>query len=182
MTRCLLAALAISEAAWGQSPPEGQPEGPPAAELVEPEAEEEPHRVTLSLRAFGGVAWIDGEHRAGLGGNLLVGLPLADTGELELSVGMVASDKGDLLGVAEIIFKWVFERGGSLHPHVVLGPALSLDLEDSLSVSGGLLVGGGGVYWFSPRFGWSGELGLRVLFGAESQQILTLGTGPSLRF
>lgn len=151
------------------------------AEAPKAEAAEPPYQVVLGARGFGGVSIKEGEGSGIGGGGLLVGLPIFhDRWETELALGVSASDN-ETLGLTELTFKRIFERHGNFAPHFTLGPALSLDLGEDSEVSFGVVLGGGITYWLSRSFGVVGDASYRLLFGAETRDILTGALGVAFR-
>ncbi len=152
----------------------------PAAAAVEAVPEPPAYHLILGLRGFGGGAF--GEQRAGLGGlGLLAALPFAqERYELELSLG-AAGTSHDVLGLAEVAFKRVFEARRNWSPHVIFGPLFSLDFHGETTASGGLVAGGGITYWRRRRIGVVADLAFRALFGRETRELLTMAVGFAAR-
>jgi hypothetical protein len=58
----------------------------------------------------------------------------------------------------------------------------SIDFEDPLVVSGGLIAGGGATWWISPRVGVTGDINYRLLVGSEIGHVVTGAAGVAWRF
>jgi hypothetical protein len=147
---------------------------------------EEPHsRFGLGLRGFGGGLFSDGERQAGGGGTLLMSYALVpERWELELGLSVLAGRESPLspLGVFEIIGKRILERHGPWSPHLLLGPALSLNFGADFRASAGVLAGGGVTHWLDRRWGIVLEGAYRLLLGSEVESVLTLSLGINFRF
>lgn len=151
---------------------------PPAT----PQAESE-SRLQLGLRAFGGGLFAEGERTGGGGGAALAAFALVpERWELELGLSLVAARHRDLLGVVEVLGKRVFARGGDWAPHLLAGPALSLDFGNHVRTSAGVVFGGGVTHWFRAHLGAVIDGAYRLLVGAEVEHVLTLALGVNIRF
>jgi hypothetical protein len=165
----------------------GAPCRPARAQLaapVEPAIAPPPkYRVVLSARGLVGSVFEDNERRLGGGAGLLVGIPVfEERWELEASGAFIKPEELPPLGVFEVVTKRMFEPAGPIVPHVVLGPALSLDLRGAVLVKGGLVLGAG-LAWFVRRgFGVAADVAYRFLAGAGGiEHVLSLSAGPVVR-
>lgn len=138
-------------------------------------------RWTLGVRGFGGGVFFDEERRAGGGGSLLVAYGIVpERWEVELGLSLIGVQDGPV-GVFEVIGKRIFERQGAWAPHLMLGPAFSLDFGNGAKPSGGLLLGTGVTHWFHERVGWTGDAAYRLLIGSEVEHVLTVALGLAFR-
>jgi hypothetical protein len=157
---------------------QAQAELTPAA--IEADAEEE-SRWTLGARGLGGGVFSEEERRGGGGGTLLVAYGIVpERWEVEFGLSLIGVQDGPV-GVFEVIGKRIFERQGAWAPHLMLGPAFSLDFGNDAKPSGGFLLGTGVTHWFHERVGWTGDAAYRFLIGAEVENVLTVALGLAFR-
>jgi hypothetical protein len=138
-------------------------------------------RWNLGVRGLGGGLFSEDERRGGGGGSLLVAFGVVpERWEIELGLSLIGARDGPL-GVFEVVGKRIFERRGKWAPHLLLGPAFSLDFGDEAKPSGGMLLGTGVTHWFAAGIGWTGDAAYRLLIGSEVEHVLTLALGLAFR-
>lgn len=155
---------------------------PEAVEATERSPADSFSRFSLGLRGFGGGLFSAEERSGGGGGGAVTAFAVVrERWEIELGLSAVAVAHEDPLGVFEIIGKRLFERQGNWAPHLILGPALSIDFGHERKTSAGVVVGGGVTHWFNARWGGVLDGAYRLLIGAEVEHILTLAVGFNVR-
>lgn len=179
--RQLFAIIAGSWLIWCCSATRGQAQVESTAHASAEPTPGEESRWTLGVRGFGGGLLSAEERRGGGGGSLLVAFGVVpERWEVELGVSLIGVRDGPV-GVFEVIGKRIFERGGQWAPHLLLGPAFSLDFGDEAKPSGGLLMGTGLTQWVGARVGWTADAAYRLLIGSEVEHVLTLALGLAFR-
>lgn len=181
VTPCFIGVLSLLACVVGAAPANAEDASDVQTEAEPGEKRTFANGISLGARGFGGILIEDEGARPVFGGGVLVGVPIYRHIEGEASVLLASKGEGPAFFVFELIGKWVPEVEGSFSPHLTLGPLLSVDATDPVSVSGGGIAGAGATFWINDDFGIMSDLNYRLLVGSELSHAATLGLGVVLR-